>query len=445
MQKMTDPPLAEDPETGVPLERVFHPIAVHFKGKGFYNTDYGTKKRAREKAAESESSAKKDTKSGDVEDRDEVRDDEDRGEGRNVDDVLREPEEVAAGPTGALGALSYRVKFLRLPADEPLHGGERAHLAAPASRARRSRVLDHRVRGAGELDLVGRPSADTLEKLMTNVVFLGAAALCAWRAVEVRAERAAWACFAMRSRCGAWATSTSPPSSGTCAGPDPVAGRRGATSRCTRACAGLVLSTAHMAAAAAHPVGRRRDRRARDGGARRHAPLRPLEWTRSTAAGRGPDGPRVSARRPVPPRGARAAVAMTGWRLAARGPDRGRLRRLRPERRAVPLHERGRDVRQRLVLRRRLADRRAHDRAMRRGFPRRRQRRREEHGLVHARDRPLAFAAVCLALLVYDHFFRVQPPVARARDDRARRGARPARARRSAAASACSTRAAARR
>jgi predicted nucleic acid-binding Zn ribbon protein len=50
MQKMTDPPLAEDPETGVPLERIFHPIAVHFKGKGFYNTDYGTKKRAREKA-----------------------------------------------------------------------------------------------------------------------------------------------------------------------------------------------------------------------------------------------------------------------------------------------------------------------------------------------------------------------------------------------------------
>ncbi len=59
MQKMTDPPLAEDPETGVPLERVFHPIAVHFKGKGFYNTDYGTKKRAREKA-ETESSAKSD-------------------------------------------------------------------------------------------------------------------------------------------------------------------------------------------------------------------------------------------------------------------------------------------------------------------------------------------------------------------------------------------------
>jgi predicted nucleic acid-binding Zn ribbon protein len=65
MQKMTDPPLTEDPETGVPLERVFHPIAVHFKGKGFYNTDYGTKKRAREKA-ESESSTKSDSASGDT-------------------------------------------------------------------------------------------------------------------------------------------------------------------------------------------------------------------------------------------------------------------------------------------------------------------------------------------------------------------------------------------
>jgi predicted nucleic acid-binding Zn ribbon protein len=52
MQKMSDPPLTEDPETGVPLQRVFHPIAVHFKGKGFYNTDYGTKNRQREKAAE---------------------------------------------------------------------------------------------------------------------------------------------------------------------------------------------------------------------------------------------------------------------------------------------------------------------------------------------------------------------------------------------------------
>lgn len=66
MQKMTDPPLTEDPETGVPLERIFHPIAVHFKGKGFYNTDYGTKKRAREKAETESSSKKDDAKSSDA-------------------------------------------------------------------------------------------------------------------------------------------------------------------------------------------------------------------------------------------------------------------------------------------------------------------------------------------------------------------------------------------
>ncbi|HEV7807091.1 MAG TPA: hypothetical protein VGO80_14810 [Solirubrobacteraceae bacterium] len=65
MQKMTDPPLAEDPETGVPLERIFHPIAVHFKGKGFYNTDYGTKKRQRENA-KSEEGKKADAKSADA-------------------------------------------------------------------------------------------------------------------------------------------------------------------------------------------------------------------------------------------------------------------------------------------------------------------------------------------------------------------------------------------
>ena len=47
-QKMTDDALTTDPETGVPVQRVFHPVAVHFKGKGFYNTDYGTKRRARE-------------------------------------------------------------------------------------------------------------------------------------------------------------------------------------------------------------------------------------------------------------------------------------------------------------------------------------------------------------------------------------------------------------
>jgi putative FmdB family regulatory protein len=48
MQKFSDDPLTVDPETGVPVERVFRPPAIHFKGKGFHNTDYGTRKRNRE-------------------------------------------------------------------------------------------------------------------------------------------------------------------------------------------------------------------------------------------------------------------------------------------------------------------------------------------------------------------------------------------------------------
>jgi putative FmdB family regulatory protein len=59
MQRMTDDPLTHDPETGEPVERVFHPVAVHFKGKGFYNTDYGTKRRNRELRESAESGADK--------------------------------------------------------------------------------------------------------------------------------------------------------------------------------------------------------------------------------------------------------------------------------------------------------------------------------------------------------------------------------------------------
>src|ERR1700730_15127136 len=50
-QSFSDEPLKVDPESGVPVERVLHAPAVHFKGKGFYNTDYGTRKRQRESAA----------------------------------------------------------------------------------------------------------------------------------------------------------------------------------------------------------------------------------------------------------------------------------------------------------------------------------------------------------------------------------------------------------
>jgi putative FmdB family regulatory protein len=48
MQKMTDDPVMVCTRCEAPVQRVFHPVAVHFKGKGFYNTDYGTRRRNRE-------------------------------------------------------------------------------------------------------------------------------------------------------------------------------------------------------------------------------------------------------------------------------------------------------------------------------------------------------------------------------------------------------------
>ena len=48
MQKITEGPVTECPDCGSPVSRVYHPIAVHFKGSGFYNTDYGTARRKRE-------------------------------------------------------------------------------------------------------------------------------------------------------------------------------------------------------------------------------------------------------------------------------------------------------------------------------------------------------------------------------------------------------------
>jgi putative FmdB family regulatory protein len=48
MQRMTDDPVSTCTTCEAPVQRVFHPVAVHFKGKGFYNTDYGTKRRNRE-------------------------------------------------------------------------------------------------------------------------------------------------------------------------------------------------------------------------------------------------------------------------------------------------------------------------------------------------------------------------------------------------------------
>ena len=73
MQRMSDDPLVSCETCDAPVQRVFHPVAVHFKGSGFYNTDYGTRKRAREsgdgskdegsKGSDSKSDSKSDSSS----------------------------------------------------------------------------------------------------------------------------------------------------------------------------------------------------------------------------------------------------------------------------------------------------------------------------------------------------------------------------------------------
>jgi putative FmdB family regulatory protein len=73
MQRMSDDPVATCQTCEAPVQRVFHPVAVHFKGKGFYNTDYGTRKRAREKAESSDSSKSSDSSSSSSESKTETK------------------------------------------------------------------------------------------------------------------------------------------------------------------------------------------------------------------------------------------------------------------------------------------------------------------------------------------------------------------------------------
>jgi len=65
MQKIADPPVTTCSTCAAAVQRVFHPIAVHFKGSGFYNTDYGTAKRKRETDAAAKSGSDKESKKKD--------------------------------------------------------------------------------------------------------------------------------------------------------------------------------------------------------------------------------------------------------------------------------------------------------------------------------------------------------------------------------------------
>jgi putative FmdB family regulatory protein len=57
MQSFSDDPLTKCEVCGSPVQKVLYPVSVHFKGSGFYNTDYGTKRRAREAKEHKESNS----------------------------------------------------------------------------------------------------------------------------------------------------------------------------------------------------------------------------------------------------------------------------------------------------------------------------------------------------------------------------------------------------
>ena len=55
MQRMSDDPLTECEKCGGSLRKVLHPVAIHFKGSGFYTTDYGKGSGRRAGAKEADS------------------------------------------------------------------------------------------------------------------------------------------------------------------------------------------------------------------------------------------------------------------------------------------------------------------------------------------------------------------------------------------------------
>jgi putative FmdB family regulatory protein len=55
MQRMSEDPITSCTTCDASVQRVFHPVAVHFKGSGFYNTDYGKKRKGGSSSNESSS------------------------------------------------------------------------------------------------------------------------------------------------------------------------------------------------------------------------------------------------------------------------------------------------------------------------------------------------------------------------------------------------------
>jgi putative FmdB family regulatory protein len=68
-QRMSDDPPTKCVECGAkPVQRVLHPVAVHYKGSGFYSTDYG-KSGGRKGSSSDSSSSSSDSGSSSSSDR----------------------------------------------------------------------------------------------------------------------------------------------------------------------------------------------------------------------------------------------------------------------------------------------------------------------------------------------------------------------------------------
>lgn len=63
-QRMSDDPVRECEACQGEVQRVLYAPAIHFKGTGFHNTDYGTKKRPKDGDSGSSSPASTDTSAG---------------------------------------------------------------------------------------------------------------------------------------------------------------------------------------------------------------------------------------------------------------------------------------------------------------------------------------------------------------------------------------------
>ncbi len=57
MQRMSEDPVTACTTCDASVQRVFHPVAVHFKGSGFYTTDYGKKRSAASSSSDTSSSS----------------------------------------------------------------------------------------------------------------------------------------------------------------------------------------------------------------------------------------------------------------------------------------------------------------------------------------------------------------------------------------------------